>query len=47
MSRFVGRNLLANRMVLIPCNYTELKLIYGVAKVVGYEVGSSLGVCDE
>ena len=47
MSRFAEQNLLTNCMVLIPCNYTELKPICGAAKAAGYGVGSSLGVRDE
>lgn len=47
MNKFTEQNLLTNYMALIPCNYTELKPIYGAAKAVSYDVGSSLGVCDE
>ena len=47
MSRLIERNPFINRMVLILCNYTELKPIYGTAKAADYSVGSSLGVCDE
>ena len=35
MSKFAEQNTLTNYMVLIPCNYTELKPIYGAVKAAG------------